>query len=362
MESHFSDQKWIYCAFLKFHCFSVYFNPAEKGITPGDTWHSRRVPGVVSRCGGSRAQSTRRAPGRGSRGSATRDTWRAREHPGEVSRQGYSGTGVLLGGLPDEAYGLGTRGQVAYSEASGGRLTAGILGDRCRVRRLPGQLSLAGLAAHSGASGRVLSVGVLGTRVALAGFRGSVTRGASRRTRVLPGGLRRTLRLLGLALGFGTRGTCRAPKVIPRGVSKSGLRAGLRDTWHDPKGSEGGSGKGFDGALGRASRRLRKGFGTRGVLRRASKGGFGTSRRGSSKRVSERRLRAGCRRGGSSKEGGSERVFEGGFEEGLPRGCFGEVAKGSSGRVLRAGFRKGFPKASAGGRRWSLDLRSTVQI
>src|SRR5438105_1264378 len=44
-------------------------------------------------------------------------------------------------------------------------------------------------------------------------------------------------------------------------------------------------------------------------------------------------------------EGGSEGVFEGGFEEGLPRGCFGEVAKGSSGRVSGRFFRK----ASKGG-------------
>ena len=36
---------------------------------------------------------------------------------------GYSGTGVLLRGLPDEAYGLGTRGQVAYSEGFRMRLT-----------------------------------------------------------------------------------------------------------------------------------------------------------------------------------------------------------------------------------------------
>ena len=191
-------------------------------------------------------------------------------------------------------------------------------------------------------------------RGAFAGFRDSITRRASRRTRELPGGLRRARRLPGLALGFGTRGTCRAPKVIPGGVSKSGLRAGLRDTWHDPKGSEGGSGEGFDGALGRASRWLRKGFGTRGVLRRASKRGFGTSRRGSSKRGFREEAAGWLSKGGSSKEGGSERVFEGGFEEGLPRGCFGEfprgclrkVAKGSSGRLPRwaamvVGFKMG---------------------
>src|SRR5438128_2330156 len=52
-----------------------------------------------------------------------------------------------------------------------------------------------------------------------------------------------------------------------------GLSAGFRDTWPPPKGSEGGSGEGFEGALGRASRRLRKSFGTRGALRRPPKGG-----------------------------------------------------------------------------------------
>src|SRR6266508_2812645 len=62
---------------------------------------------------------------------------------------GYSGTRVVLAGLPDVVYGLGTRGQVSHSEASG-------------------EVSLA---VHSGTSGRILSVGVLGTRVALASFR-----------------------------------------------------------------------------------------------------------------------------------------------------------------------------------------------
>src|SRR5438105_15800721 len=49
--------------------------------------------------------------------------------------------------------------------------------------------------------------------------------------------------------------------------------------------------------------------------------------------------------GGLRKEGGSERVFEGGFEEGLrrrlrrglPEGCFGLAFERASGRLPRAG-------------------------
>src|SRR5438105_3748521 len=101
----------------------MYFNSAEKGITPGDTWHARRVPGVVSRCGGSRgvahSESSREGLSRlGHAGHAA-----GSEASGVSLPAGYSGTGVLLGGLPDEAYGLGTRGQVACSEASGGSIT-----------------------------------------------------------------------------------------------------------------------------------------------------------------------------------------------------------------------------------------------
>src|SRR6266508_3014758 len=125
LESYFSDQKWIYCAFLKFHCFSVYFNSAEKGITLGGTWPTRRVPGVVSRCGGSRGAANSES----SREGLSRLGHAAGSKASGVSLPaGYSGTGVLLGGLSNEAYGLGTRGQVACSEAFGGSLTHSTLG------------------------------------------------------------------------------------------------------------------------------------------------------------------------------------------------------------------------------------------
>src|SRR6266542_3214357 len=92
----FGSKLDLLCISTVLPIFCVFSKIRLKRKAPGDTWRTRRVPGV----GGSRAGA--------------------------------------LGGLPDEAYGLGTRGQVAYSQASGGRLTAGILGDRCRVRRLPG--------------------------------------------------------------------------------------------------------------------------------------------------------------------------------------------------------------------------------
>src|SRR6266542_4366583 len=100
----------------------------------------------------------------GSRGSAH----------SESSREGLSGLGhaghVAGSGASGDSPGRGTREQVSCSEDSRIWLTGWTLGDRCRVRRLPGQLSLAGLAAHSGASERVSCKWVLGTRVALAGF------------------------------------------------------------------------------------------------------------------------------------------------------------------------------------------------
>src|SRR5438128_1465098 len=58
---------------------------------------------------------------------------------GGFSRQGYSGTGVLLGGLPDMAYGLDTRGQGSYSEGfrrggpKGFRLASGTRGFLLKV-------------------------------------------------------------------------------------------------------------------------------------------------------------------------------------------------------------------------------------
>ena len=80
---------------------------------------------------------------------------------------GYSGTRVVLAGLPDVVYGLGTRGQVAFSATSGGSLSRGTRG-QVSHSEASGEVSLA---VHSGTSGRILSVGVLGTRVALASFR-----------------------------------------------------------------------------------------------------------------------------------------------------------------------------------------------
>src|SRR6266508_4199268 len=129
----FGSKMDLLCISKVLTIFYVFSKIRWKETLPGTRGMLAECPGWSPCVGALGARPTRRAPGRGSRGSATRDTWRAREHPGEVSRQGYSGTGVLLGGLPDEAYGLGTRGQVAYSEASGGRLTAGILGGRRRV-------------------------------------------------------------------------------------------------------------------------------------------------------------------------------------------------------------------------------------
>src|SRR5438105_12784615 len=116
----------------------MYFNSAEKGITPGDTWHARRVPGVVSRCGGSRgaahSESSREGLSRlGHAGHAA-----GSGAPGEAPGESVFGTRVVLAGLPDVVYGLSIRGQVACSATSEGSLPAGVLGDRCRVRRLPG--------------------------------------------------------------------------------------------------------------------------------------------------------------------------------------------------------------------------------
>src|SRR6266540_1322301 len=80
--------------------FCVFSKIRLKRKAPGDTWRTRRVPGVgalglahseSSREGVLGARPTRRAPGRGSRGSATRDTWRAREHPGKLPARVSSG-------------------------------------------------------------------------------------------------------------------------------------------------------------------------------------------------------------------------------------------------------------------------------
>ena len=141
--------------------FCVFSKIRLKRKAPGDTWRTRRVPGV----GGSRAGALGELPGGGSRGTAH----------SESSREGLSG--------------LGHAGHVAGLGASGVSLPAGVLGDRCRVRRLPGQLSLAWLATHSGASGRLAAHSELpGTRGAFGGTRSKYYSLDSRRTRVLPGG------------------------------------------------------------------------------------------------------------------------------------------------------------------------------
>ncbi len=127
--------------------FCVFSKIRLKRKTPGDTWRTRRVPGV----GGSRAGALGELPGGGSRGTAhsesSREGLSGLGHAGHVAGSGASGeapsesvlwTRVALAGLPDVVYGLGTRGQVACSVTSGGSLPAGVLGDRCRVRRLPG--------------------------------------------------------------------------------------------------------------------------------------------------------------------------------------------------------------------------------
>ena len=223
------------------------------------------------------------------------------------SRQGYSGTGVLLGGLPDEAYGLGTRGQVACSEASGGSLTHSALG------------FFRGHVAHSQAS----------VIVSLAGLHGAL------------GSFREACGALG--------DTCRAPKVGPKGGfgmarSEGGFRASFRDKCHTPKVSERMFRRSFEGVFRQvfatASKRvsghaaLSEGL-RKGVLR------CGTSRRWFSKGSPRGMLRAGCRRGLPEEfgsEGGFRRRFRRGSSERVlrrvsERVSSKEVAKGSSGRA-----------------------------
>src|SRR6266542_840926 len=114
LESHFSDQNWIYGAFPKFYLFSGHFlNLGWKRGAPGDTWRARRVPGKSLGAGLS-GQRTRRAPGRGARGSAhsesSREGLSGLGHEGHVAGSGASGgtpgesvlwTRVVLAGLPD---------------------------------------------------------------------------------------------------------------------------------------------------------------------------------------------------------------------------------------------------------------------
>src|SRR5207237_4390049 len=125
-ESHFSDKNWIYCAFLKLHCFSVYFNSAEKKESlPGTRGVLAECSGVISRCGVSGARRTRRVPGRGlsaqplgtrgglgcirgsSRRECPRDTRRTRRAPGWGLRVRHSGTGVAFGGFRGKYHSLG---------------------------------------------------------------------------------------------------------------------------------------------------------------------------------------------------------------------------------------------------------------
>src|SRR5438128_1317518 len=109
--------------------------------------------------------------------------------------------------------------------------------DTCRLGRHPEELSrlwYSGHVAHSQAFGE------------------SIARWTSRRTRELPGGLRCTRRLPGRLAAHSKAGVV-LRRRFRRGVSK-GLSAGFWDTWPSPKGSEGGSDEGFEGAFGRASR------------------------------------------------------------------------------------------------------------
>src|SRR6266540_7168967 len=125
------------------------------------------------------------------------------ECPGWSLGVGLSGLGPL-GELPGGALGARPRRTRGGLGSIRGILPAGVLGDRCRVRRLPGQLSLAGLATHSGASGRLAAHSELpGTRGAFGGIRSKYHSRGSRRTRVLPGGLRRTRSLLVTRGAFG---------------------------------------------------------------------------------------------------------------------------------------------------------------
>ena len=179
--------------------FCVFSKIQLKRKAPGDTWRTRRVPGV----GGSRAGALGELPGgalgarpRGTRGglgsirgSSQRecplDTRRTRRAPGCGLRVRHSGTG-------------------------------GVLGD---IRRK----SLAGYS---------------GTGVAFGGCRGGVTRGA----RDALGSFREACGALG-ASGYYHSGTSR----YTSGTSGGAGVVGTRGTWPSPKDSEEGSGEGFEG-------------------------------------------------------------------------------------------------------------------
>ena len=111
----------------------------------------------VSRCG-ALGPGHSESSGRGSRGTAhsesSREGLSGLGSIRGVLPAGYSGTRVVLAGLPDVVYGLGTRGQVAFSATSGGSLSRGTRG-QVSHSEASGEVSLAGLATHSGASGRL---------------------------------------------------------------------------------------------------------------------------------------------------------------------------------------------------------------
>src|SRR5438105_3269982 len=121
-----------------------------------------------------------------------------------------------------------------------------------------------------------------------------------------------------------------------------------------PKGCFDGASK---GSSGRALRGLRKGFRD---TRRSPKGfERGCSDVARPEGGSRKGLREGCC--GLAVEGVFRRslvpkgVFEGGFEEGLPRGCFGEFPRRCLRRRLRRGLPEGFPggsSAAGGYDRW----------
>src|SRR5438105_12469187 len=73
----------IFCVFSKIRL--------KRKSLPGTRGMLAECPGWSPGVGALGARSTRRAPGRGSRGTATRDTWRAREHPGKLPARVSSG-------------------------------------------------------------------------------------------------------------------------------------------------------------------------------------------------------------------------------------------------------------------------------
>ena len=176
--------------------------------------------------------------------------------------------------------------------------------DTCRLGRHPGKLSrYSGHVAHSQASGKVSLAGLRG---ALGSFREGC--GALEGFR---GGLRRTRRLPGLALGFGTWGQVSCSEGDSEGFRR-GFRLVSGTRGISSKGSEGGSIRGFEGGI-------RQGFGM------APKGFSGHSARSEG-------LRKGVLRGRTSRRGSSK---------GFPRGCLRKGFREGAAGWLSKGFRKG---------------------